>query len=88
MVLLAGEHGMDGVTGITEAVPVGIPLSGLMTKLTPVAVLVARLVTVPVTVISPPLRTDWEAQMVVHVAESDTMRDGVPCPTTVVVEAV
>ena len=75
MVVLVGEQLPDGVT---DAVPVGTPSVGAMTSATPVAWLVARLVTRPVTVISPPLSTDCEAHTVVHVAESESMRDGVP----------
>ena len=75
MVALEGEQLPDEVT---EAVPVGTPSVGAMTSATPVAWLVARFVTRPVTVISPPLSTDWDAHTVVHVAESESMSDGVP----------
>jgi hypothetical protein len=70
-----GEHEPDEVT---DAVPVGYPSTGFMTSWTPVAVNGELLYTVPLTVISPPLRTDCEAQTVVHTAESETSNDGVP----------
>jgi hypothetical protein len=70
-----GEHEPDGVT---DAVPVGYPSTGLMRSWTLVAVNGELLYTVPLTVISPPLRTDCEAQTVVHTAESETSNDGVP----------
>ena len=40
---------------------------------------------VPVTVISPPLSKDCEAQVVVQEAESDAAKEGVPWPTSTVV---